>query len=399
MGREAHRLFGLAIDYRKIAALVVTLAVVALIIVFRIPVVAALLPFFLALILANVLDPIVVWLQTRIRLPRGVATILTLGAVLFVFGYSALWILSNLYREVVELAATLPTYEKTIGKLVTDMVERAAEVFEQFPRDWIRFFRDQADGEIDEMLKTGVDILKGLAGGFLDGIASLPVVFVTGVVTMLATYFFTTDKERVDASLLRTVPYRVRPTLAELRDKILVDLVGFFKAQFILLFINTALAALWLFLGGARYWMLLALTLGILDVIPVLGPGLVLVPWAAFGLWQGDVGLTFSLLALFAAMFGVRQVLQAKILGDSVGIHPLLMLFALWSGIVIFGVWGFLIGPVIVIFGKAIWNTGLIPYSREELIPAPEVVPEPPPEEPTDPDYTPTRSLSPEEAD
>lgn len=359
-------MFGLAVDYRKVLAFLVAAGAVALIIVFKLPVVAAVLPFFLALILANVLDPVVLWLQTRARLPRPVATLVALGTALFIVGYSALWILSNLYREVVELAATLPTYEKFIGRLATDIVEQATEIFESLPSDWIRFFRERIDVEIDGVLTTSVDILKSLTAGFLEGIASLPVVLVTGVITMLATYFFTTDKETVDTNLLRAVPLRLRPTLAELRDKILIDLVGFFKAQFVLFFINTALAALWLFLMGARYWMLLSLVLGILDVIPILGPGLVLMPWAAIGLWQGDVALAVKLVALFGAMFGVRQVLQVKILGDSVGIHPLLMLFALWSGIVMFGVWGFLIGPVIVIFGKAIWNTGLIPYFRDD---------------------------------
>lgn len=371
-GREAHRLFGLAIDYRKIASLMVALAVIVLIIVFRIPVVSALFPFFLALVLANVLDPIVARLQRRVRLPRAVATMLTLGLVLLTVGYGALWMLNNLYREVVELTTTLPAQQKMITRLAVELTERAQEIFDEIPAEVTSFIREYIDG----LTRSGLEFIGALANNFIGSIASFPVVLVTAVITMLATYFFTTDKDVVDTNLLRIVPMRLRPTLADVRDKILIDLVGFFKAQFVLFFINTALAALWLFLSGARYWMLMSLSLGILDVIPVLGPGLVLVPWAGINLWQGSTGLAVSLIALFAAMFGVRQVLQAKILGDSIGIHPLLMLFALWTGIVIFGVWGFLIGPVIVIFGKAIWNTGAIPYFRDE---EPEPVTPPPP--------------------
>lgn len=367
-------MFGLNIDFRKIIVLVL----IVLMIIFRIPVFSALLPFFLALILANILDPIVLWLQRRVRLPRGVATIFTLGALLLTVGYGSLWILNNLYKEVVELAAALPSHQKTITRLAVELTERMQDIFDEVPRDVTTFAQEYIDG----FTRNALEFVGAMANAFIGSIAALPVVFVTAVITVLATYFFTKDKEVVDVNLLRAVPLRVRPTLAELRDKILLDLVGFFKAQFVLFVINTALAALWLFLGGARYWMLLSLTLGILDVIPVLGPGLVLVPWAAISLWFGNTTLALSLLALFFAMFGVRQLLQAKILGDSVGIHPLLMLFALWAGIVIFGVWGFLIGPVIVIFGKAIWNTGAIPYFRDE---EPPREPQPAaPEEPLD---------------
>lgn len=351
-------MFGLAIDYRKI----VPLLILVLAVIFRVPVFSALLPFFLALVLANVMEPIVSWLQQRVRLPRAIATLATLGTILLTVGYSALWVLNNLYREVANLVPTLPAHQKTVTKLGLELTERVQELFEEVPVEVTQFIREYIDG----WGVTATEFVRTLANSFLGTVASLPVILITAVITVLATYFFTKDKDMVDTNLLRAVPVRLRPTLADLRDKILIDLVGFFKAQFVLFFINTALAALWLFLSGSSYWMLLSLTLGILDVIPVLGPGLVLVPWAAISVWQGSTGLAISLLALFAAMFAVRQILQAKILGDSIGIHPLLMLFALWTGIVMFGVWGFLIGPVIVIFGKAIWNTGIIPLSRDE---------------------------------
>lgn len=355
---EARGLFRLPFSFRNIVPLIVLIVLI----IFRVPVFSALLPFLLALILANIIEPVVTWLQGRLRLPRAVATVLTLAAILITVGYGALWILNNLYREVADLVPTLPTHQKTVTHLGRELTTRVQEIFEEVPSQVTEFIQRY----IDDLGASATRFIQSMANGFLGTIASLPVIFITGVITVLASYFFTKDKEIVDSSILRAVPGRLRPMLADLRDKILIDLVGFFKAQFILFTINTALAALWLFLSGSSFWMLVSLILGILDVIPVLGPGLVLMPWAAVSLWQGSGGLAVSLLALFAAMFGVRQVLQAKILGDSIGIHPLLMLFAIWAGIVIFGVWGFLIGPVIVIFGKAIWNTGAIPWFRDE---------------------------------
>src|SRR5690606_2551252 len=155
-------------------------------------------------------------------------------------------------------------------------------------------------------------------------------------------------------------------TVADARDKILLDLGRFFKAYGVLFLISAAQAAIGLSLINARYWLVLSVIMALLDSIPIVGPGFVLVPWAVYFLYVGLLKEAVILLALFVIMFVVRQVLQPKLLGDSVGVHPLMMLLALWAGLVTVGVWGFIVGPVVVIVAQAAYDAGLFRFGADE---------------------------------
>lgn len=366
MRQEARNLLPFSIDYRKVAVVVI----IVLAIVFRGPIFAALLPFLLALVLANLLEPAVRWLQHRVRLPRIAATIVVLGVLVAVVGYGTLAISTNLYRELLELAALIPTHQKTATTIATDVLARIQEWFQDMPAEVTHILQEK----FNDLSEQALDVVGTITNKLLGAAAALPGIIVVLTVTLLATYFFSKDKDIVDATLLQAAPIRVRPAVAEARDKILADLVGFFRAQFVLFVINTGIAATAMHWIGSRYWMIVSLTLGILDLIPVVGPGLILVPWAIVALLLGNVKLALQLTGLLAVMFAVRQLLQIKILGDSIGIHPMLMLFALWAGVVIIGVWGFIVSPVLLIIGKAMLNADIVSRLRQtrETTPAPE---------------------------
>lgn len=347
-----------SIDYRKI----ILLLLVALAIIFRGPIFSALLPFLLALVFANLIEPIVLWIEQRMRLPRAAATAVTIGALVVVVGYVGLWVLTNVFNELIELTLLLPAHQKTATELVNHLIARGQEIFQDLPREVASYLQET----MTNLSRTGTELIGNITNRLLGAIAAMPVIAVILTITLIATYFFTKDKEVVHNTLLRAAPLRLRQTVAEARDKILVDLAAFFKAQLILFLISTAVAAIGLYFVQTKYWMVLSLSLGFLDMVPVVGPGLILFPWAIIGLLLGDVKLALQLVGVFVAMFAMRQILQAKILGDSVGIHPLLMLVALWVGIVLFGVWGFIIGPVLMIVGKAVWNAGLFPVAGDD---------------------------------
>ena len=115
-----------------------------------------------------------------------------------------------------------------------------------------------------------------------------------------------------------------------------------------------------LFIIGTRYWVLLALVIGLLDSIPIIGPGIVFTPWIAVSAITGDLNRAVYLTVLYFLIFAVHQLAEPKIMGDSVGVHPLVMLLAIYGGIVFFGVWGIIAGPFLAIMVKAILDAGLM---------------------------------------
>ena len=115
---------------------------------------------------------------------------------------------------------------------------------------------------------------------------------------------------------------------------------------------------------GLRYALLLAVLTAVIDALPVLGAGTVLLPWAVYDLLTGNVPLALGLAITYAAVTVLRSAIQAKLLGDQLGLHPLASLAAIYAGWTLWGVMGMLLFPILAICvkqalpGLELWRGG-----------------------------------------
>ena len=128
------------------------------------------------------------------------------------------------------------------------------------------------------------------------------------------------------------------------------------KAQGKIMLVVGMVCVLGLWLLGNPYFVLWGVLIGFLDALPVLGVGIILIPWAVSWLVRGNYWLALGYLMLFLAADLVRQFLEPKILGKEIGIHPALMLVSVYGGIFLYGVAGFVLGPVTVLIYMNIWQ-------------------------------------------
>lgn len=347
-----------AIDLRTIFWLIALVVVV----VFRGPIFISLLPFLLGLVLATFIEPVVSLFEARTRMPRAIAAAVALGLLVIVVGYLGTWIATEMANELIELSRLLPTHQRTAMDIFNQVMAWGQNAFQELPDEVQTYLQES----VQNLARSATEWAGTIINRVLGTIAGVPTATLIIVIGIVATYFFAKDRDVVNPALLRLLPLRMRQTAAEARDKILVDLGGFFKAQLILFIISAVQAAIGLSFVNTKYWIVLSLIMAFLDMIPIVGPGFILVPWAAYALYTGALQQAIILLALFVIMFAVRQVLQPKLLGDSVGVHPLMMLLALWAGLVTVGVWGFIVGPVVVIVAKAVHNAGLFKTEDDE---------------------------------
>lgn len=341
----------ISIDDRKFIGVVV----IVLAIVFHKPLIATLLPFTLALALAALIEPLVHWVQMRLKAPRPVAAAIGLFALILAGGYLSLIVATKVLSELVEMGSLLQRYQRVpvdFAAMLIDELNALNELFDQ--RGLPQSVQDNILDTVRNLTETGVNWITRGINVAINAASQIPAVIVVAVITFIAAFFLTKDKERLVDSALALAPQAMQERLREVQRKITIDLVGFFKAQAILLLLTTVVVALGLVIIGVNYWMTLAIIAGILDFIPVLGPGFLFVPWAIGALTLGKGVLAIKLLILYGVSFIVRQVFQAKILGDSIGVHPLLMLVALYSGIQFFGLQGFIVAPILVIVVRAL---------------------------------------------
>jgi sporulation integral membrane protein YtvI len=166
-----------------------------------------------------------------------------------------------------------------------------------------------------------------------------------------------------DRALIRTFVINFLPARSHSRDiisELFKTFSGFVKAYSILMTITAVMTLVGLKILGVEYALLIGLLVGIFDILPILGPGAIMVPWIMWEFMTSNTSMGFSLLVLYVIITVVRQFLEPQIVGDSIGLHPLATLISLYVGLQVGGVPGMFLGPIIVVIFIACYRAGLL---------------------------------------
>jgi len=344
----------------KIAALLLLLLTIYFTVVYFIPLLlqvsgiafGALLPFIIAVVVAILMDPVVDWLAARRGIKRGLAVAITLSIMLVLVVVILISVTSRLFIELTHLYERMPHYTQNLLKYGMDYVQQIRNFFSNNP----------LPAEAQEALRNNFQVILNETANLVSLLSEWLFSFLTGlpgfitiiIVAGLATFFVSRDKALIADFVYSLIPRRmVRPTSTVIGE-ISKALVGFFRAQTILISITTILAIIGLNILGVNYALTIGIIVGLLDLLPILGPGTVFIPWAVFVLLMGELRFGLSLLILYGVLIGIRQLIEPKILSAHIGLHPLATLVSLYLGLKLLGVWGIIIGPFIVIVVKAV---------------------------------------------
>lgn len=323
------------------------------------------LPFVFAIILAALIEPLVTRMQKFLRLGRGLSVALCLGVIIAVLLILLTTGASRLFFEMDRLVRSLPEYQEAIQQFeVFWDNDRLQEILD----DWEFSPQLQASLEegIEEIYATIEGGIRALFGALQAG-AQRVVHFVTVIfLAFLATYFISKDKELLEASLFGVVPDKWREEALSFQSELSVSVIGYLRALFILISVTTILTIAGLEIFGVSYALVIGIVSGVLDLIPIVGPGLIFVPWIIVSFFLGDALLGFQLILLYGTMAVVRSILEPKVIGKNIGVHPVATLIALYVGLRIFGPTGVIIGSAILIVTKALIRAGIVAKWRLE---------------------------------
>lgn len=322
------------------------------------------LPFVIALVLAVLIDPLVGFLEKK-KLSRGLAVFFSLAVFLLIFFLLVVVMVSQVYIQLERLIRNLPEYEKLGQDLlwIADQDIHITELLESW--ELPPAISRTIDDNLESLYQQGLALLSSIIDFFLDVIRSLPNIFIITVIIFIATFFFSRDRTMILAAFLNFVPKPWKEDVRSLLKEIATAVFGFIRAISILISITIIISIVGLELLSSEYSLIMAFTAGILDLIPVIGPSLIYIPWAVISFFTGDIAFGMGLLIIYLIIAVVRQVAEARILGQSIGIHPLATLISIYVGLRIFGVSGFFIGPGLLILLKSIYRAGLLPTTAE----------------------------------
>ena len=310
-------------------------------------------PFVLGLLLALAIEPVVRGLE-RLRLSRSAAVLVALVLVLGLFFALVTWAVSTLVVEITKLVEALPAYYQTARQLVADLTERAGQFMATLPP------------EVNEQIYAQLARLYAFLGRVLPeallSLAALPQVGIVTLVAAVASYFIGRDLRAIGAFFLDLLPPGWREHAASLAVRLIRSVGQFAFAQLILIALTTVITIAGLAVLRVPYALMLGLLSGLLDVLPVLGPGLLFIPWMLYHFIWGRVGLGVGLGLLYLGISVARQVAQPRVVGERLGIHPLAALLSMYVGARLLGVLGLAVGPLVVMLLSAMRQAGILTF-------------------------------------
>lgn len=319
-----------------------------------------LLPFLIALALAWLIERPVRLLVRKFHLKRWIAAALcTLALVLLLCG--ALWLI--LWRAGYELAlllGRLPTLLAGLPAMGRGVERWAYRFIVALPLQFQGFFQEA----LANLVSQGI----ALPGRFYDALAklvgkaaaALPRAGLFLFTTALATYFSSASRPELMAFLNRQVPQRRRAALDETKAILRGAFGHWLRAQGLLMLITFGLLTAGFLLLRVELALLLAALVALVDALPVFGTGTVLFPWAALSILSGKWSFAVELIALYAFVSFVRSLLEPRLVGRQVGLHPLAALLAMYVGFSALGVPGMIVTPLAAVFLKQLYDSGVI---------------------------------------
>ena len=327
-------------------------------------------PFLLAYLLSRLVKPPALRLHRRTRIPLGVCAAMLV--ILTVGGIAAVTVggVRRGVEELSRLASDLTADTDGLIYAAETILSRVESISSHIP--FLRHFEDapfyaEFCAKLDSLVEVGIQrltesITSRLPGAAMSVAGFIPAAFIFMTVTLLACYYFTADNgalgRSLSAGLAKLAPVPLRDRLPPLGRRLKRLGQGYLRACLLLGLTTFLLTFIGLAVLGVPYAFLLAILLAVVDLLPLLGTGIILVPWACICLLLGQVKLGIGLLILYGVSTLVRQILEPKLIGDGLGLHPLASLCAMYAGLRLFGVWGMILSPLVTASVVSIWRGG-----------------------------------------
>lgn len=294
------------------------------------------------------------------KIPRKLCAVIYVILLLLLLGLLIFFALNRLVEELEDLILWMEENGEMIGQKLGAFFESAERFSERLP-----FMKHAEQGSglssfgesLDEAMSEVVcDTLAGLGDWATGGIGRIlrgaPKALITVVVTVMACFYLSMDYEGIRDALLGLLPQRSAEMADRVRKKAAAAVCGYLRAYLFLFLLTFFEVFVGLMILGRSYALLLALLVALVDILPILGAGTVLVPWAIVMLILKNYYLGVGLLILFGVITIVRQIAEPHIVGGSLGLPPLASLFSLFAGLQLFGFWGMILGPAIALIVK-----------------------------------------------
>lgn len=318
-------------------------------------------PFALGFVIAYLLRKPSIFLADRLHLSRKFISLLT---VLLFYCTIGLFITLGSIR----LFAAFRSMLMSIPAFYSAQIEPALQELFTVLEDWIQTLDPQLETALSEMFSQTImslgtmvsDLSMSAVGTVSDGAASLPSFFIKMLLLIISSCFIAADYEQLTGFCMRQLSGRSEQLFLQIKEYIIGTLFVCIRSYAIIMFITFVELSIGLTIIGIHYSVLIAFLIAIFDILPVLGTGGIMLPWVVFTAFQGNLPLALGLLIVYLVITVIRNIIEPKIVGSQIGLHPVVTLVSMFVGVQLFGVLGLFGFPIGLSLLRHLNETGAI---------------------------------------
>lgn len=354
--------------YWKVAAsLFFSLLGTILFIVIGVRAIGFFMPFVIGWFIAYLAYPLVGWLESRVKIKKKLGSALIIILVIaIVAGLGYLGIV-KLAREIQMALNNAPDLYQDLEAGFREIGERFQGVYRMLPEN----IQNGWNSLIQNMDERVGGVIAGIGNPAVEAtgnvVKRIPGILVSVIVALVSAYLFTAQREEIIQWSKKVAPKAIEARMSMVMYNLKYAVGGYFKAQFKIMAVVGLILLCGFLILGVDYAFLLAILIAFLDFLPFFGTGTALIPWAVYKFFVMDIKIAIALLIIYGITQLVRQIIQPKLVGDSIGLSPLLTLILLYVGYRVGSLLGMILAVPIGMIILNLYKAGAFDYILDDV--------------------------------
>lgn len=296
--------------------------------------------------------------MNRLKLTRKYSVMIVFVLFLLFIGLIGTFTVTKAAGQVVNFVEEVPTYFNELNIIYTEWEDDFQHYASNLPPEFVKQVTDSLQENLIALNTTVKE--KITIDNIAQIFAKVPQYLISFIVYLIALFLFMLELPLLKSKVYNLFTDETAKKVSFMNERLSTVMFGFFKAQFLMSLIILAVSLIGLFIITPDVAIVMSLIIWLIDLIPIIGSIIILGPWSLFMFLAGETLIGIQLAVLAIILLAIRRILEPKIMGQQIGLSPLATLIAMFLGLKFLGVFGFILGPLVVIAFNSASEAGII---------------------------------------
>lgn len=319
------------------------------------------LPIVTAFITALFLEPLVRFFHGKFKIRRNLSVLIVFLLFICFIGVGSYFLVTKVVTEAIKIGENAPMYINEINKAWLKIEHNMSAASQDLPVEVV----DEISKNVENFLENMKNSLTEKVNfeNITNIVTNIPNYLVSFIVYLIALFLFMVDIPNIKKRFYSHLTAKTADKVTFMTSRLHYVVFGFFKAQFLVSIIIFIVSFIGLLFIAPDVALVMSFIIWLIDFIPIIGSIVILGPWAIFYLVTGGIAIGTKLAILAGILLVIRRTVEPKVMGQHIGLSPLSTLIAMYLGLKLLGVLGFIVGPLIVIAFNSAREAGIIKFN------------------------------------